>query len=108
MFVRAILARPEVSLPGRYTSVQTESLSHGEILDVWRKVTKKEAVYVECTAESFDQLYPVWGGELALQFRWNALVPDWSIPGMVTPEELGITGLIGWEKALEGLGAELK
>lgn len=88
--------------------MQTESLSHGEILELWRRVTKNEVVYLQCTAESFDRLYPGWGTELALQFEWNALVPDWSIPGMVTAEELGITGLIGWEKALKNLGAELK
>ena len=70
-------------------------------------VTGKEVVYLHCTMEEYDQLCPIWGTELALQFEWNSRVPDWGIPGMVTAKDLGITGLVGWTEALERLGSAL-
>lgn len=100
-FVRAILAHPEVSLPARYASVQTGTMSHGEILKSWCDVTGHDAQYLECSAEVFNGLFPVWGLELALQMQWNTAIPDWTLPDMLKPEDLGITDLIGWKEALQ-------
>ncbi|MCJ1305246.1 hypothetical protein MMC08_008060 [Hypocenomyce scalaris] len=108
VYVRAILARPEVSLPAKYALVQTEALTMGQMLRVWERVTGKEAGFLECTLQEYDGLWPVLGKELGLQLRFNQAVPDWGglREGMVTGGELGIReGLVGFEEALKGLVA---
>jgi hypothetical protein len=105
VFVRQILNKPEVSLPGKYTSAQTDNFSHGHCLELFRKTTGKRATYIQCSLEEFDTLYPVWGNELAAQWGWNEAIPDWTLPGMVSAQELGIAPdeLITFDQCLASL-----
>jgi NmrA-like family len=106
-FVSAILAHPEVSLPSRYVTVKTETLSFEEILKVWSKVTGKEAEYVEITFEAFTRLWGPYGEEMGMQYKFGAEFGDWDAlqPDMVKMEELGIkrSELTGLEETLEML-----
>jgi len=107
IFVSAILTHPEVSLPSRYVTVKTETLSFEEILKVWSKVTGKEAEYVEITFKAFTRLWGPYGEEMGMQYKFGAEFGDWDAlqPDMVKMEELGIkkSELKGLEETLEML-----
>lgn len=107
VFVSAILAHPEVSLPARYVTVKTETLSFDEILKVWSKVTGKEAVYVEIAFEAFNRLWGPYGEEMGRQFKFGAEFGDWDAlePDVIKMEDLGIerSELKGLEETLKVL-----
>jgi hypothetical protein len=106
IYVHAILSHPEVSLPARYAVVQPDTMTCGEMLQLWGKVTGNDATYLQVSLEDFEALWPVLGQELGLQFQWNEAVPDWKIPGMLTDKDLGIEGqLIGTEEAFKNVRA---
>ncbi len=111
VFVAAILAHPEISLPGRYVTVKTEALSFEDILKVWSKVTGKEAEYVEISFEAFTRIWGPYGEEMGMQFKFGAEHGDWDAlkPDMVKTEELGIKAaeLKGLHETLEMLKLSL-
>ncbi|OQU98053.1 hypothetical protein CLAIMM_03886 [Cladophialophora immunda] len=111
LFVTAILANPALTR-GKYSSVQTEILSQQQILDYWSNATGKDAVYIVCTQEEFNKLYPVWGDIMAAQFKWNEKhggnYRAWAGDDFFTAEQLGIADrLVGWDDALKGLKDQL-
>lgn len=96
IYVRAILTRPEVSLPGKYTVVYTGAMTFPEMLKVWGEVTGKQAVYIETTPQECKELWGQgFGEELDLQYQYMANVPDAMIgePGVLTQSDLGISRL---------------
>ena len=106
IYVRSILAQPSISLPAKYVASQTETLTMGQMLQVWEKVTGKQAKYLECSPEGYDGLWPMMGKELGLQLKFNKWAPDLGVlkEGLLTEKELGIQeGLVGFEEALKGM-----
>lgn len=105
IFVQAILSRPDVSLPARYATVHVEALTFPQLLKIWTKVTGKEAVYMACSTEEYDALYPRFGEELGLQYEYMTNVPDAQTgePGLLSKEALGIEGLVGVEDTFREL-----
>jgi hypothetical protein len=106
IFVKAIIARPEVSLPGKVVQVAMGYMTYPELLATWSKVTGKKATYVHCTREEFEGLYPATGLELALQYVFlenmgSATSSDVD-PDVVDGIELGIQQhqLVGVEETL--------
>jgi hypothetical protein len=111
VFVSAILAHPEVSLPARYVTVETEALSFEDILKVWSKVTGKEAEYVGISSEAFSRIWGPYGEEVGVGFEFGAEFGYWDAlqPNMVKAEGLGIkrSELKGLEETFEMLKPEL-
>jgi NmrA-like family len=110
--VEAILSKPDISLPGKYVAMVTEQRSYLDVLNVWEKVTRKSAVYVEVTDEDFESLWGIYGSELASQLRFSEEYGDWnsfkSKEEVVTIDKLGLSGkLVGLEETLAGLKAML-
>jgi hypothetical protein len=99
-FVSAILAQPQKTL-GRFVKASTETLTNGEVLQVWERATGKSAVYVQSTLEEFNTLWPMWGLEMGEMLKmWEALgASSWGGEEVLTKEDLGITGLVGLEEA---------
>jgi hypothetical protein len=104
-FVRAILTRPEKSLPSKTAIVTLGfTLSFPQLLEVWKKVTGKKVTYLRCSKEEFTSLYGDAGLELALQYQFMENVDKMmDPPDLVEASELGITQLVGIEETLEEL-----
>jgi hypothetical protein len=107
IWVRAILERPEKSL-GKYTTVATDLLSFGKMLEIWGEVMGKRTAYLECTPESWANAFGEAGVELAAQFQWGEALEEWGklVPDeeYVNKEELGIGDEVpGFTKAIEAL-----
>ena len=104
VFVEAILTRPEVSLPGRYAWVKTESLTFEEILKVWSRVTGKEAEYIDVPFETYVKLWGPAGEEMGTQYKFGEDHGDWADfkADLLTTQQLGIRDdqLVGIEDYL--------
>ena len=104
VFVEAILAHPEVSLPGRYAWVKTESFTFEEILRVWSKVTGKEAEYIDVPFDTYVKLWGPAGEEMARQYKFGEDYGNWADfkQDPLTAQQLGIPGdhLVGIEAYL--------
>jgi hypothetical protein len=105
IWVRQILANAS-NTKGKYAHVCTEFLSFGEMLEIWSTVTGKSAVFVECSAEEYEELWGVAGKEIAQQMKYGETVTDWdanAVGGFVSKKDLGITEDIGFKTSLESL-----
>lgn len=105
IFVEAILRQPALTR-GRYVHAEVETLTNGELLERWGKVTGKSTVYVPSTLEAYNQLFPAWGLEMGVMLQfWEAVgEASWSKPGvsLLHKEDLGIDAarLTGVDMAL--------
>ncbi|KAF2002445.1 NAD(P)-binding protein [Amniculicola lignicola CBS 123094] len=91
IWVRQILAKPELT-KGRYADCATDNLSFGEMVDQWSEVSGKQGVYVECSAEDFENIYGIGGKEFADQLKFNEVSTNWDESfDVLTMEELGIS-----------------
>lgn len=113
IWVRQILANPQKTR-GKYLAVITDDTTTGEMLQIWSKVTGKEAVYVEITLEQYANVFGIAGEELGSQYKFNEAVPDWSADhteagNFVTRAEIGIqdSEVVDFEGALQDLKALL-
>ncbi|MCJ1417556.1 hypothetical protein MMC32_003900 [Xylographa parallela] len=111
VFVAAILAHPEISLPAKYAWVQTEKTTFQEIMETWSKVTGKDAVYVDIPAEQYVQLWGPYGLEMSKQYAFGADHGDWDDlkPGLLGAEQLHINKneLVGLQPFLESIKTSL-
>jgi len=106
LFVSAIVAQPELTLPGKYAIVWTENITLGEQLKIWSEVTGKAAEYVQVDEETFIRVWGAEGGELNLNWKMFVSFPNWLKlkPGILTGKDLGIEDkLIGTRQTLEAL-----
>jgi hypothetical protein len=93
IFVNAILAKPEVSLPSKYANMYTDHKTMPEALKDWSEVSGKRATMLSVTPEEIAGLFGVFGEELAAQFKLHDVEDDWERahrPDMVHAEDLGI------------------
>lgn len=109
IYVRAILERPEVSIPGKYAVVHTGAITFPEMLKAWEQGTGKHAVYLAATPEEYNAIWGErFGQQVVLQYQYMANVPDAMIgePGILSKVDLGITGLGSLEDTFSGLKTE--
>jgi hypothetical protein len=108
-FAMAILNKPAVSLPGKFVMASAETVSAGEMLQIWGQATGNVTEYVKVTSlDDFDRVWPMWGGEMGvmLAFWDEAREKSWSgEDGIVTREQLGLASekLVGLKQAFEGM-----
>ncbi|MCJ1398028.1 hypothetical protein MMC11_001225 [Xylographa trunciseda] len=111
VFVAAILARPDVSLPGKYAWVQTEKKTFAQILAAWAAVTGHDAVYVDLPAADYVTLWGPYGLEMSKQYAFGGDHGDWDDfkPDLLGAKQLGIGEgeLVGLEPFLESIKATL-
>ncbi|KAK5048618.1 hypothetical protein LTR84_005709 [Exophiala bonariae] len=109
VLVKAILDRPEVSLPGKVVQVAIGLMTYPELLATWSKATGKNATYVQCTREVFESLYPATGLELALQYVFlNNVASSAEVDtNIVEASALGVSQhmLVGVEETLRELSS---
>jgi hypothetical protein len=109
-FVNAILANPTKSY-GKYVSVSTETLSHGEIAKVWSEVTGKPSTWVPVSLEKYEEIWGPPGRELGLQYAFGNEFSGWPTGTVeyITTEDLGLakTDLINLKQNFETLKSVL-
>ena len=106
IYVRAILAQPQLTLPGRYVFIQTDPLSIADTMKLWSRITGKEGMTVEVSLEDCDKLWPAFGRELGLQLKFNEMVGDLSSTqkGVLGAADLGVEGeVVRLEESLRGM-----
>jgi hypothetical protein len=102
----AILKQPNLTLPAKYVLAATETITTGDILKTWSKVTGKPALYLQTSIDDYDRLWPKWGLEVGLMIKfWEySGKKSWDIDGLLTAKELGIESrLIGLESVFKSL-----
>lgn len=107
IWVRQVLATGFRAF-GKYANVALEKLSYKEMLASWSEVMGKPAILIECSVESYAQLWGPPGAEIALQFQYRQLCDPWAErEDFVSPEEMGINieEVVGFRGAIESLKA---
>lgn len=90
IWVRQILANPDKS-KGKYTTVATETVTLGDMLNIWSEVTGRQGIYIQCSRKDYENLWGVAGDEITDQWDWAQIVSDWTAHvDYVSKEELGI------------------
>lgn len=93
VFVKHVLAKPEISLPAKYVSVHTDIRPYVDALTAWSEVSGKRAEFIEVSDKQMEGIMGFAGKEFASQLRLNEVAPDWGkahVPNVVTAEGLGI------------------
>ncbi|KAF2688511.1 NAD(P)-binding protein, partial [Lentithecium fluviatile CBS 122367] len=107
IWVRQILANPSLTHT-KYANVAPETLSFGEMLDMWSEVTGRQGVYLQVSPQDYEKAWGVGGAELADQLVFGEQVADWN-EGVqaVGMSELGIKEeeVPGLKATIEGLKA---
>ncbi|KAI1073533.1 NAD(P)-binding protein [Whalleya microplaca] len=105
IWVRQAIAHAPATY-GKYANVALEKLTFQEMIEQWSEVTGKEALFLECTAESYTKLWGPLGQELSLQFRFGELCDPWEeTEEYVSAKDLGIDPdeVVGFKGTIEGL-----
>ncbi|KAF3352221.1 NmrA-like family domain-containing protein 1 like [Verticillium longisporum] len=76
LWTRQVLAKGAATF-GKYTNVALEKWTFQQMNEVWGEITGKRAVYVPCSAESWETLWGTTGKELALQFKFGEMCDPW-------------------------------
>lgn len=96
VFVSAILAKPEITLPSKFVLGSVETLTMGKVLELWGEVNGVETVFVRKDLEDYAASFPagpVFGQELGLNMKFFEFGMDgWAKRGeeILTKEGLGI------------------
>lgn len=106
VFVHAILKRPEVTLPAKYTLMASDTFTLAEALSMWSKIAERPAALATVTLEGFQALWGPAGAEIGLQYLLHDVEPDFLKAyrkDFVETEALGIrrNNLITHEQVLE-------
>ncbi|KAK0497604.1 putative hscarg dehydrogenase [Armillaria luteobubalina] len=109
VFVSAILAKPEITLPSKYVLGSVETLTMGQVLELWGEVNGVDTVYVQKGLEDYEASFPagpVFGKELGLNMKFFEFGMDgWAKKGegILTKEDLGIkdAALVNTKKTFE-------
>lgn len=105
-FVKAILAKPEVSLPAKYAFLYTSQGTFQDYLQGWINVTGRRTTFVTTTLENYEQIWGPHGLEVGLMLKACEGASSWQDAygsGVVSAKDLGIAEgtLIGLQAALE-------
>ncbi|KAK0457216.1 putative hscarg dehydrogenase [Desarmillaria tabescens] len=109
VFVSAILAKPEITLPAKIVLGSVEVLTMGKVLELWGEVNGVETVFVQKDPEEYAASFfagPVFGKELVLNIEFfEQGLEGWSKSGekILTKEDLGIQDaeLVSTKQAFE-------
>ncbi len=111
VFVAAILARPNVSLPSKYALVMTEAITCKDIIKAWAEATGKDTTYIQVSLQALDSLWPKFRGEMAAPLHRGETVGHWSTleKGLLSAKgrEIDEIELVGMESYLEGAKEQL-
>ncbi|KAL4972221.1 hypothetical protein BDW66DRAFT_163035 [Aspergillus desertorum] len=104
LFVRAILEKPEKTLPGKTVSATLEQRSFGDIVEAFGKAKGVQARCVRIDREVYRALWPLWGDVLDISHAYFESAGGRAFTakegdGVLTKEDLGVEGLVGIEEA---------
>lgn len=106
-FVKAILAKPEVSLPAKYAFLYTSQGTFQDYLQAWINVTGRRTTFVTTTLENYEQMWGPHGLEVGLMLKaCEGVSTSWADAygsDVVSAKDLSVSEgtLIGLQAALE-------
>jgi len=106
-FVKAILAKPEVSLPAKYAFLYTSQGTFQDYLQAWINVTGRRTTFVSTTLEKYEEIWGPYGTEIGLMLKACESTSDWASAyksgEVVNAKDLGIAEgtLVDLQAALE-------
>ncbi|KAF9893515.1 hypothetical protein FE257_010827 [Aspergillus nanangensis] len=107
LFVDAILAQPEKTLPAKFVSAFVEEIQMEEMLKVWSQVHEEKAHYIHVDRNIFTELWTNTGIDMLasmMDFHQSMDVNPFSGVGEVlNKDDLGVVGLKGVKASFESL-----
>ncbi|KAL5043610.1 hypothetical protein BDW71DRAFT_216215 [Aspergillus fruticulosus] len=106
LFVKAILEKPEKTLPGKTVSGVLESRSLGDTVEAFGKAKGVQARCVRTDREVYRALWPNWGDVLDISHAYFEVAGGRAFTAkkgeeVLAREDLGVEGLVGIEEAFE-------
>ncbi|RDW84059.1 uncharacterized protein DSM5745_04385 [Aspergillus mulundensis] len=109
LFAKAILEKPQLTLPGKIVSCVVEERAFGDVVETFGRVKGVQARALRIAREDYRALWPVVGDVLDTSMVYFKTVGgkafSASVEGddVLTSADLGIEGLVGMEEAFERL-----
>jgi len=107
LFVKSILEQPQKTLPGKFVLAATDTMTAGELTAAWAHLEGKEHVYLQVDKDTYYNMWPIWGEVMDHSHMYWELMKDRSFifEGILTKEDLGVTGLIDTKTAFAKMQA---
>ncbi|KAL1847970.1 hypothetical protein Daus18300_013773 [Diaporthe australafricana] len=103
LFVRAILDRPDLTLPGKAVAAVDEQLSLAEVARAYGAALGIDLRCVQIPKDDYKALWPAWGELMDVSHSYMEFMDGRgfsSVDGdVLTKEDLGVEGLVGTAEA---------
>lgn len=108
-FVRAILARPDLTLPAKAVAAVDEQLSLSEVARAYGAALGVDVRCLQISKADYKDLYPAWGELMDSSHSYLEVMDGKgfsSVDGdVLSKEDLGVQGLVGTAEAFANKGA---
>lgn len=103
LFVRAILSRPDLTLPGKAVAGVDEHLTLAQIARAYGAVHGIKLRCVQIPKADYEELWPIWGGLMDVSHTYMEAMDGKGFSSVdedvLSKEDLGVQGLIGTAEA---------
>lgn len=106
LFVRSIIDQPHKTLPGKYVLCATETMTAGDLLNLWASTKGINTTYVQVDKETYYKLWPVWGELMDMSHEYWSIAKENAFTaedGVLTKDDLGIVGLVDTKTAFAAM-----
>ncbi|KAL4904167.1 hypothetical protein BDW74DRAFT_185802 [Aspergillus multicolor] len=106
LFVKAILEKPQLTLPGKIVSCVVEGRAFGDVVETFGRVKGVKARALRIAREDYRALWPLFGGVLDTSMLYFETVGSKAFSAaegevVLGAADLGVEGLIGIEEGFE-------
>lgn len=102
LFVKAILEKPEITLPGKFVHLTTETLTAAELLDTWAQLQGRKSQMLVVPPETLFKIWPGITRMMHLSASYWEYMKEKAFSGedgILTKDDLEIDGLVGTKEA---------
>ncbi|KAK2598784.1 hypothetical protein N8I77_012171 [Diaporthe amygdali] len=107
LFVRAILERPDLTLPAKAVAGLDELLSLAEVAQAYGAAQGIEVRCVQIPKEDYRELWPAWGDLMDVSHSYYEVMGDMGFSSVdehvLSKADLGVEGLVGTAEAFAGI-----
>jgi hypothetical protein len=107
LFVKAILEKPEKTLPSKYVLAASDDLTADEVVQTWAEVQGKKGKVLTLSREAYYGIWPMWSEAMDLSHTYLGLPGAYSQGDehVLMKEDLGVEGLVSTKEYFQKLQA---
>ena len=103
LFFKAIIEKPDISLPGKAASLHTQFMPIGDYMKLWADEQKADFECIQVDKETYCRLWPGFGLLMYNTLMYYDTLKEKGLSGgfpLLTKDDLGVEGLVDTKAAL--------